>query len=145
MLCNPSTFILIPHVNYELYNVQGWFAMPRVTECAAFECFGADIKEARKALGMSRRVLAEIINIDPRYLANIENSGSLPSLPVFYDLVKICKLPVNRYFCPEIKETFENAGRERMGLKLRLCPDKYLPIIEGALDTILGFHDKEKL
>ena len=60
--------------------------------------YSADLKAARKVLRLSRRALAEMVNIDPRYLANIENSGSLPSPPVFYQLVKICKLPVERYF-----------------------------------------------
>ncbi len=65
---------------------------------------GNDIKAARQVLNLSRKELAEMVNIVPRYLANIENSGSLPSFPVFYQLVKICKLPVKRYFFPEAGE-----------------------------------------
>ncbi|WP_330633815.1 helix-turn-helix domain-containing protein [Blautia producta] len=37
-------------------------------------------------MGLSRRALAEQISIDPRYLANIENSGDLPIVPVLYEL-----------------------------------------------------------
>ena len=33
-----------------------------------------------------RRALAEIVNIDNRYLANIENEGTIPSLPVIIQL-----------------------------------------------------------
>ena len=75
--------------------------MAKATEFPSFETLGNDIKEARKALGLSRRALAEQVSIDPRYLANIENSGDLPSVPVLYELVRICKLPVERYFHPE--------------------------------------------
>ena len=107
--------------------------MPRVTECAAFDNFGADIKEARQAMNISRRVLAEMVNIDPRYLANIENSGSLPSLPVFYELIVICKLPVDRYFYPVSTEA-ESEQRKRVLLKSRLCPEQYLTIVEHTLD-----------
>ena len=46
----------------------------------------SSIKEARNALGLSRRALAEQISIDPRYLANIENSSDLPIVPGLYDL-----------------------------------------------------------
>ena len=60
--------------------------MPKERETKNFVSLGNDLKEARKVLKLSRRVLAEMVNIDPRYLANIENSGSLPSLPVFYQL-----------------------------------------------------------
>ena len=103
---------------------------------APFESFGADMKEARKALGLSQRVLAEMIGIDPRYLANIENSGSIPSLPIFYEIITICKLPVDKYFY-KITETQNNEDLERVGLKLRLCPEKYLTIIEGTIDAAL--------
>lgn len=110
--------------------------MPRVTECAAFARFGADIKEARQAMGLSRRELAELVNIDPRYLANIENSGSLPSLPIFYELVTICKLPVEQYF-HAIREETESEQRKRTILKLRLCPERFLTIVEATLDGAL--------
>ena len=115
--------------------------MPRPHEQKAFAPFGNDVKEARKALGVSRRQLAEMINIDPRYLANIENSGNLPSLPVFYEIIAICKLPVEKYFHPEAAEAQENAIRERLALKLRLCPDKYLPIVEGAIDAAIQLDE----
>ena len=107
--------------------------MPRVNECAALEKFGADIKEARQAMSISLRALAEMVSIDPRYLANIENSGSLPSLPIFYDLVTICKLPVEQYFYP-VSRAAESEQRKRANLKLRLCPEQFLTIVEHTLD-----------
>lgn len=66
--------------------------------CSSLDKLGGDIKSARTALHLTRRDLAEQVGIDPRYLANIENSGSMPSLPIFYELVRICKLPLERYF-----------------------------------------------
>ena len=71
--------------------------MPNVKDCPGFESFGADVQQAREAVGMSRRELAERVGIDPRYLANIENDGTIPSLPVIIQLIKICGLPVERY------------------------------------------------
>ncbi len=87
--------------------------MPKEREKESFASLGDDIKAARQVLNLSRRELAEMVNIDPRYLANIENSGSLPSLPVFYQLVKICKLPVERYFSrrPGSRTTRSGSGR----------------------------------
>jgi len=107
--------------------------MPNLNDCGAFIGFGADIKEARKALKMSRRVMAEEIGITPRYLANIENCGTLPSMPVFYDLVKLCKIPIDRYFFPEAEKD-GNHVRNRAYMKLAICPEQYLPIIESAID-----------
>ena len=110
--------------------------MANIVDCPGFESFGADVKAARKAKHLSRKMMAEIINIDPRYLANIENDSSIPSLPVIIQLIKVCGLPVERYFNPEVMRE-ESAQRQRISHKLKLCPEQYLTIIEGALDGAL--------
>lgn len=56
--------------------------MANIEDCPGFETFGADVKAARKAKRLTRKVLAEIVGIEWRYLANIENKGTIPSLPV---------------------------------------------------------------
>lgn len=116
--------------------------MAKGKDCPGFETLGEDIKTARQALGLSRRVLAEKVSIDPRYLANIENSGDLPSIPVLYELAKICKLPIERYFHPEA-EPEGSEQRQRVGHKLKLCPELYLPIIEGAIDGAIKIEETE--
>lgn len=108
----------------------------------AFSSLGEDIKKARKAKGLSRNALADMVNIVPRYLANIENSGSLPSLPVFYDLVTICNLPVEKYFYPDLHNE-PNPQRERILQKLKVCDDKYLSVIETTLDELIKITKTE--
>jgi len=110
--------------------------MAKVEDCPGFESFGADVKAARKAKHLSRKALAEMVGIEWRYLANIENKGTIPSLPVVIQLIKICGLPVERYFNPEII-CEETEQRQRVSHKLKLCPEQYLPIIEGAIDGAL--------
>lgn len=110
--------------------------MANIEDCPDFETFGADVKAARSAKHLSRKTLAEIVNIDSRYLANIENEGTIPSLPVIIQLIKVCGLPVERYFNPEIMRE-ESAQRQRISHKLKLCPEQYLTVIEGALDGAL--------
>jgi len=109
---------------------------------AAFNSFGRDLKAARESLGISRRQMHNLIGIDPSYLANIENSGFIPSLSYFYDLVTICKLPVEKYFFPERDEQ-ESKARERVKLKLALCPEKYLQIVEATINGILMLEEAE--
>ena len=98
--------------------------MAKIEDCPGFETFGADVKEARKAKNLARKDLAEKVNIDTRYLANIENEGTIPSLPM------------ERYFNPEVMRE-ESELRQRVGQKLKLCPEQYLPIVEGAIDGAL--------
>ena len=119
--------------------------MAKIEDCPGFETFGADVKAARKAKQLSRSALADMIHCDSRYLANIENEGTLPSLPVVIQLIKICGLPVERYFNPELMRE-ESAERQRVSHKLQLCPEEYLPMgplytqdvadIKGALAQI---------
>ena len=114
--------------------------MAKVKDCTGFETFGADVKEARKAKNLARKDLAEKVNIDTRYLANIENEGTIPSLPVIIQLVKICGLPMERYFNPEVMRE-ESKLRQRVSHKLALCPEKYLPIVKATIDGAIKMNE----
>ena len=115
--------------------------MAKVEDCPGFETFGVDVKAARKAKHLTRKVLAEMVGIEWRYLANIENKDTLPSLPVIIQLIKVCGLPVERYFNPEVMRE-ESAQRQRVSHKLKLCPEEFLPIIEGAIDGAIQIQQK---
>ena len=65
---------------------------------------------------------------------------NIPSLPVIIQLIKECGLPVERYFNPEVMRE-ESAQRQRISHKLKLCPEQYLTIIEGALDGALKIEN----
>ena len=117
--------------------------MANIKDCPGFETFGADVKAARNAKHLSRKALAEKLNIDWRYLANIENDGIIPSLPIIIQLIRNCGLPVERYFNPEIMRE-ESEQRQRVSHKLKLCPEEYLPIIEGAIDGALKMEQTAK-
>ena len=106
-----------------------------------FKAFGAAIKAAREGCKESRKKVGDEMFISPRYLANIENEGTLPSLPVVIQLIKICGLPVERYFNPELMRE-ESVERQRVSHKLQLCPEEYLPIVEGAIDGALRIHQQ---
>lgn len=117
--------------------------MANIEDCPGFETFGADVKAARKAKHLSRKAMAEKGNIDWRYLANIENDGTIPSLPVIIQLIRNCGLPVERYFNPEIMRE-ESEQRQRVSHKLKLCPEEYLTIIEGAIDGAIQIEKPKK-
>ena len=63
-----------------------------------FRALGFAIKEARKKQGLTREQVGAMIEIDPRYLTNIENKGQHPSLQVLYDLVSLLNVSVDEFF-----------------------------------------------
>ena len=67
--------------------------MANIEDCPSFETFGADVKAARQAKRISRKAMAEKINIDWRYLANIENEGLFPACRLSYSLLKPVGFP----------------------------------------------------
>ena len=117
--------------------------MANIEDCPGFETFGADVKAARKAKHLSRKAMAEKVNIDWRYLANIENDGTIPSLPVIIQLIRNCGLPVERYFNPEIRRE-ESEKRRGVSHKRKRGPEEYLPIIEGAIDGAIKIEQPKK-
>lgn len=72
-----------------------------------FKDIGQAIKAARKAKGISRNQLADKLNIAPRYIASIENSGQHPSLQIFYEIVTFLDVSVDQFFF------LENQGAEK--------------------------------
>ena len=109
--------------------------MAKIKDCPGFETFGVDVRAAREALGLTIKALAEQINVDPRYLSEIELKPTIPSIPV-----RICRLPMERYFNPELFGEV-SAQRQRVSHKLQLCPEKYLPIVEATIDGAIKLDE----
>ena len=111
--------------------------MANVKDCPGLPTFGEDVRAGRKAQGMTRRALAEEVGVSTRYLTNIELGLIIPSVPVILQLIRICHLPVERYFNPNLVQ--ENSEvRRRVRHKMQLCPEKYLPIVEATLDGAIN-------
>ena len=62
-------------------------------------------------------------------------------MPVLIQLVRICGLPMERYFNPTVIQN-ESELRQRVSHKLKLCPEEYLAIIESAIDGAISLGDK---
>lgn len=100
-----------------------------------FKAFGQAIKAARKAKGISRNQLADQMNIAPRYIASIENSGQHPSLQIFYELVTLLDVSVDQFFFPN-KETGKSTQRRQLESLLDDMSDKGLRIVTATAKEI---------
>ena len=86
-----------------------------------FRAFGLAIKEARKKQKLTREQVGAMIEIDPRYLTNIENKGQHPSLQVFYDLVSLLNVSVDEFFLPA-SDLEKSTRRRQLKNDLITCP-----------------------
>lgn len=101
-----------------------------------FRAFGLAIKEARIKQGLTREQVGSLIEIDPRYLTNIENKGQHPSLQVFYDLVSLLNVSVDEFFLPA-SDLEKSTRRRRLEKQLDNLNDIDLIIMENVADGII--------
>ena len=101
-----------------------------------FRAFGLAIKEARKKQKLTREQVGAMIEIDPRYLTNIENKGQHPSLQVFYDLVSLLNISVDEFFLPT-SDLDKSTRRRQLEKQLDNLSDKDLVIMESVADGII--------
>ncbi len=62
-------------------------------------------------------------------------------MPVLIQLVRICGLPMERYFNPAVIQN-ESELRQRVSHKLKLCPEEYLTIVEGTIDGAISLNER---
>jgi len=117
--------------------------MKRKVEKYDFKALGQAIKDARNSKGMSRNQLADKMNIAPRYIASIENSGQHPSLQIFYELVTILDVSVDQFFFPN-KETEKTTQRRQLESMLNEMDSKDLIIMTATAKGIDEAKSEER-
>lgn len=107
-----------------------------------FRAFGLAIKEARKKQGLTREQVGAMIEIDPRYLTNIENKGQHPSLQVLYDLVSLLNVSVDEFFLSS-DSLAKSSRRRQLESKIDNFTDADLVIMESVADDIVKYKEME--
>lgn len=107
-----------------------------------FRAFGLAIKEARKKQGLTREQVGSMIEIDPRYLTNIENKGQHPSLQVLYDLVSLLNVSVDEFFLPAA-DLEKSTRRRQIEKQMDGFTDKELMLIESLANGICKIKETE--
>ena len=109
-----------------------------------FKAFGLAIKEARKKQGLTREQVGAMIEIDPRYLTNIENKGQHPSLQVFYDLVSLLNVSVDEFFLPAA-DLVKSTRRRHIEKQMDSFTDKELILMEALAKGITDSKEIDDL
>ena len=107
-----------------------------------FRAFGLAMKEARKKQGLTREQVGAMIEIDPRYLTNIENKGQHPSLQVLYDLVSLLNVSVDEFFLSS-DSLAKSSRRRQLESKIDNFTDADLVIMESVADGIVKYKEME--
>ena len=107
-----------------------------------FRAFGLAIKEARKKQGLTREQVGAMIEIDPRYLTNIENKGQHPSLQVLYELVSLLNVSVDEFFLSS-DSLAKSSRRRQLESKIDNFTDADLVIMESVADGIVKYKEME--
>ena len=108
-----------------------------------FKTFGLAIKEARKKQGLTRDQVGAMIEIDPRYLTNIENKGQHPSLQVLYDLVSLLNVSVDEFFLPNTN-LVKSTRRRQIEKQIENFTDKELMLMEALANGISKAKEAEE-
>ena len=108
-----------------------------------FRALGFAIKEARKKRGLTREQVGAMIEIDPRYLTNIEYKGQHPSLQVLYDLVSLLNVSVDEFFLPT-DNMIKSSRRRQLEEKINQLTDTDLVIMESVIDGIMKYKRMEE-
>ena len=84
-----------------------------------------------------------MIEIDPRYLTNIENKGQYPSLQVLYDLVSLLNVSVDEFFLSS-DSLVKSSRRRQLESKIDNFTDADLVIMESVADGIMKYKRMEE-
>ena len=96
-----------------------------------FHAIGKEIKEKRKASGLTQEQLAYIVDREQRTIMYSENAGQHLSLNTFYQMVTMFDISVDQYFYPS-----KNSGsecRKRIDVMLNSLDEKKLKIVEATI------------
>lgn len=117
--------------------------MKQQVEKYDFKPLGQAIKAARKAKGISRNQLADRLNIAPRYIASIENSGQHPSLQILYELVTLLDVSVDQFFFPNV-ETGKTTQRRQLETLLDSISKQGLRIVTATAKEVKEIESEDK-
>ena len=106
-----------------------------------FRALGLAIKEARKKQGLTREQVGAMIEIDPRYLTNIENKGQHPSVQIFLELIERYHVSVDQILFGEEADGKTTARRQLDALADDLN-DTEIGIIIATAQALLNARKK---
>lgn len=107
LLCTNSTlYVHIVYFYYNKYDITINMMGEKLNYVS--EIFGSNVKKQRKLLGMTRAVLAEMIDISDSYLGRIERGDVNVTFKTIMLLSESLNVPVHELFLPPNEDNLKN-------------------------------------
>ena len=103
---------------------------------------GQEIKRRRKAKGWTQEHLAQLVDLTPRSIMYIENKGQHTSLDVFYRLVTVLDISVDKFFHPD-QHNGDDERRNHIDRMLNGMDERELAIMETVAEGIVKSREVE--
>jgi transcriptional regulator with XRE-family HTH domain len=101
-----------------------------------FKSIGQAIKIAREGKGWTREQVAEMVDLAPRYIMSIENTGQHPSFQVFSELITMFDISVDQYLFPD-KPVKKSTRRRQLDSLIDTLDEKDLIVLEATAQGIV--------
>lgn len=110
-----------------------------------FAAIGKQIKQRRRAMGVTQEQLANYLDVNPSHISNIETGRAHPSLIALINIAVFLKCSVDTFISSEygfeldgVKKTkrAKSALEIQLENKLKACDDKTLEKIIKIIDII---------
>lgn len=98
--------------------------------------FGRRIRAVRNERNLTREQLAEMCEISPVHLRNIESGNALPSMPIFMTLSNVLRVSPN-YLTQDIAECVVDNEHDRITQRILKATPKLAAIIDAMLAAAL--------
>ena len=92
--------------------------------------------------GWTQEYLAQLVDHTPRSIMYMENRGQHPSLNIFFKIVTLLDISVDKFFYPN-EQSDESERRKHIDRMLNGMDEKELIIIEGAAEGIRKARETE--
>ena len=103
---------------------------------------GQEIKRKREVKGWTQDYLAQLVDRTPRSIMYIENRGQHPSLNIFFKIVTLLDISVDKFFYPD-KHNGENECRKGIDGMLNGMDEKELSFMEIVAEGIEKSREAE--
>ena len=107
-----------------------------------FRPLGQEIKRKREAKGWTQDYLGQLIDRTSHTVMYMEKRGQHPSLNIFYQVVTLLDISVDRFFFPE-RHSKGSERRQRLDTLLDSLDERELAVIEATAEALKSSREIE--